>query len=86
MNQQNAILAAWLCLALAGTVGCGQKGALYLPDHNGSVVTRPGGGSQNSGAPQPATQQPAETPKTDSTPADTTKKDTDNKDGSAAQK
>jgi predicted small lipoprotein YifL len=25
----------------AGAAGCGQKGALYLPDQNGSVVTRP---------------------------------------------
>lgn len=23
--------------------GCGQKGPLYLPDHRGSVVTRPAG-------------------------------------------
>jgi predicted small lipoprotein YifL len=38
---------AVLCLAgamlLALTAACGQKGALYLPPRNGTVVTRPAG-------------------------------------------
>jgi predicted small lipoprotein YifL len=28
------------------TAGCGQKGALYLPPKNGTVVTRPTGAGQ----------------------------------------
>ena len=33
------------------TAGCGQKGALYLPPKNGTVVTRPAAGTaQDSGA------------------------------------
>ena len=55
-----------LCVA---SVGCGQKGALYLPDRNGSVVTRP------ANAPQPQQQAPA-TPAPQS-PAGTPKKDKD---------
>jgi predicted small lipoprotein YifL len=61
-----------LCSALAAALGCGQKGPLYLPDHNGSVVTRPAGGAQNSGTAQPATQQPPQAPKADGPPAGTT--------------
>lgn len=58
-----------LCLAgivplILGVVGCGQKGALYLPPKNGTVVTRPAGGpppqtTNQSSSPQdtgPATQ------------------------------
>ena len=41
------------CAALAAAA-CGQKGPLYLPDHNGSVVTRPAGST--GGAAQPAPQ------------------------------
>ena len=37
-------------LPLAMTAACGQKGALYLPPKNGTVVTRPAGA-----APAPAT-------------------------------
>ena len=61
-----------LCGALAAALGCGQKGPLYLPDHNGSVVTRPAGGAQSSGTAQPATQQPPQAPKADVPPAGTT--------------
>jgi predicted small lipoprotein YifL len=47
---------------LCGSVvlaGCGQKGALYLPDKNAAVVTRPAGSSTNSPAPPgPATTAP----------------------------
>lgn len=31
-----------LGLVAFGLAGCGQKGPLYLPDKNGSVITRPG--------------------------------------------
>ena len=50
--------AAWVAVALLGVIGCGQKGPLFLPEHTGAVVTRPGAGAQNTGA-APATQQPA---------------------------
>ncbi len=49
---------AWVAVALLGAIGCGQKGPLYLPEHTGAVVTRPGTGAQNTGA-TPGTQQPA---------------------------
>jgi diaminopimelate decarboxylase len=45
-----------LALVALGVAGCGQKGPLYLPDKNGSVVTRPA--TPNA---QPNT--PAQTPK-----------------------
>ena len=41
------------CAVLAAAA-CGQKGPLYLPDQNGSVVTRPAGST--GGAAQPAPQ------------------------------
>jgi predicted small lipoprotein YifL len=43
MKQACWIFAVSACVAVAG---CGQKGPLYLPDKNASVVTRPA----NSGA------------------------------------
>jgi predicted small lipoprotein YifL len=46
-------------LIVCGSVlvaGCGQKGALYLPDKNASVVTRPAG-SPAQPAPAPGTSQ-----------------------------
>lgn len=48
---------AWTLVICASVViaGCGQKGPLYLPDKNASVVTRPGAGA---GAAQPAPAQP----------------------------
>ncbi len=46
-----------ITLMLCGSVvasGCGQKGALYLPDKNAAVVTRPAGSSANApGQPTP---------------------------------
>ena len=53
-----SLRAAWVAVALLGVIGCGQKGPLFLPEHTGAVVTRPGAGAQNSGA-APGTQQPA---------------------------
>ena len=46
---------AWIvgaCAALAAAA-CGQKGPLYLPDHNGSVVTRPAGSTEDAAQPAP---------------------------------
>ncbi len=64
---------ATLVLMVCGGVivaGCGQKGALYLPDKNASVVTRPAGAASNNPAPaQPApapSQQPQSKDKDDS--------------------
>ncbi len=54
MNRRTA----WVAVALLGVIGCGQKGPLYLPEHTGAVVTRPGAGAQNTGT-TPGTQQPA---------------------------
>jgi len=41
--------------------GCGQKGPLYLPDKNASVVTRPAGAT--------TTAPPAQTPPANTTPS-----------------
>jgi predicted small lipoprotein YifL len=43
MKSLTWILAATGALLLAA---CGQKGSLYLPEHSGSVVTRPGGATE----------------------------------------
>jgi predicted small lipoprotein YifL len=48
-------------LPLAITAACGQKGALYLPPKNGTVVTRPAGAAP---PPQP-TSQPTQDDKKD---------------------
>ena len=71
MNRR-LILAAIVAGTASGATGCGQKGALYLPDRNGSVVTRP------ANAPQPQQQAPQtqQQPATPATPA-TPKKDKD---------
>jgi len=43
----------WACIVCAcvAVAGCGQKGPLYLPDKNGSVVTRPAGSGSNTSQP-----------------------------------
>ena len=50
--------ASWIFIvgACVMTAGCGQKGALYLPDKNASVVTRPANSGATTTAPaaQPA--------------------------------
>jgi len=57
-------------LVVCGTLvvaGCGQKGPLYLPDKNASVVTRPAG-SNNPASTEPAaapSQQPQDKDKND---------------------
>jgi predicted small lipoprotein YifL len=58
MKHLTWILAAGAALA---TAGCGQKGPLYLPDKNASVITRPAAPQGQTppaptGAPQPAPQ------------------------------
>jgi len=55
--MKTAILVLMVCGG-AVAAGCGQKGALYLPDKNASVVTRPAGAQPNN--PPPA--QPASAP------------------------
>lgn len=55
---------AWV-LVVCGSVaaaGCGQKGPLYLPDKNASVVTRPAG-ANNPAAAEPAPAQPQQQPR-----------------------
>jgi len=52
-----AILALMICGGMI-VAGCGQKGALYLPDKNAAVVTRPGGSSSTT----PEQSAPATTP------------------------
>ena len=62
-----------VCLSLlvaGGVAGCGQKGPLYLPERNGTVITRPGASTPApQGTQQPATQHPT----TDQPPAQSKK-------------
>jgi len=66
--MKTTILVLMVCGG-AVIAGCGQKGALYLPDKNASVVTRPAGAESNNPAPaQPApapSQQPQNKDKND---------------------
>jgi predicted small lipoprotein YifL len=73
MNRSRWLRCVWAGSALMATAGCGQKGALYLPEHNGRVITRP---ATTPAAQAPATQAPAGTPSSDP------KKDADRSDGS----
>jgi len=47
------VSAVWASVAVIPllTAGCGQKGALYLPPRNGTVVTRPAGTNTTPNAP-----------------------------------
>ena len=83
MNRLSWIRAATLCAVLAGAAGCGQKGALYLPEHNGTVITRQG--TNQPGAPQPGAPQTSAPEQTPATPpaADPTKKNTNSDDSPA---
>jgi predicted small lipoprotein YifL len=56
MKQACWIFAVSACVAVAG---CGQKGPLYLPDKNASVVTRPANSGATTSTPQA---QPAPAP------------------------
>jgi predicted small lipoprotein YifL len=61
----------WVLVVCGSVVaaGCGQKGPLYLPDKNASVVTRPAGSSN------PAPAQPAPAPGASQQPQDKDKSD-----------
>jgi predicted small lipoprotein YifL len=51
-----------LCAAvipLTMTAACGQKGPLYLPPRNGTVVTRPAGSNTTPNTPPKTDQQPS---------------------------
>jgi len=69
-----------MAIALAVIGGCGQKGPLYLPPKNGTVVTRPAtsapppsGTSQQPGV----SQQPGASPQTNTPQQQPDKKDDD---------
>ena len=59
--MKTTILALMVCGA-AVAAGCGQKGALYLPDKNAAVVTRPAGAESNNPAPAQPAAAPARQP------------------------
>jgi predicted small lipoprotein YifL len=59
--MKTATLVVMVCGGLL-VAGCGQKGALYLPDKNASVVTRPAGAESNNPAPAQPTATPAQQP------------------------
>lgn len=63
----------WVLVVCGSAVvaGCGQKGALYLPDKNAAVVTRPAGSNN------PAPAQPAAPAGTSQQPQDKDKSDDD---------
>lgn len=60
MVTARVILSVWVALALAG---CGQRGALYLPDRNASVVTRAGASAPPSAPSSAPAAAPAEEPR-----------------------
>ncbi|MGH8138525.1 MAG: LPS translocon maturation chaperone LptM [Steroidobacteraceae bacterium] len=68
MKRLLAVFSA-MCALLAVAAACGQKGPLFLPDHNGTVITRPAGSAGPGTAPPPG--QPTSTPQASpiSTPA-----------------
>jgi len=53
MKRLALVSAMWVSVAVIPllTAGCGQKGALYLPPRNGTVVTRPAGTNTTPTAP-----------------------------------
>jgi predicted small lipoprotein YifL len=79
-------------LVVCGSViltGCGQKGPLYLPDKNASVVTRPAGSTNTSTTPPaapgtaaPSTTAPDQPPPPQTPPATTPPKQDKNGDDS----
>ena len=82
MKQASWIFIVGACLVIAG---CGQKGALYLPDKNASVVTRPANSGATTTAPaaQPAPASGTAAPNSTTTqPATTPAKPPQDKDGS----
>ncbi len=59
--MKTAILVAMVCSGVVAA-GCGQKGALYLPDKNAAVVTRPAAAESNNPAPAQSAPAPAQQP------------------------
>jgi predicted small lipoprotein YifL len=64
--MKNVLIATALIVLLSA---CGQKGPLYLPDENGTVVTRP----TQTPTPAPNSQTPTQTPNQGASPSDTEK-------------
>lgn len=62
-------------LPLAMTAACGQKGALYLPPKNGTVVTRPAGAAATPAAAPAESTAPSSTPQPTNQPPQDDKKD-----------
>ena len=60
--MKTGILVVLVCGGIV-VAGCGQKGALYLPDKNAAVVTRPAGTESNNPAPAQPTAAPAQQPR-----------------------
>jgi predicted small lipoprotein YifL len=65
----------WVLLVCASVVaaGCGQKGPLFLPDKNASVVTRPG--NTTTSTPPPAPESGTTAPPTSTQPQPTQPQD-----------
>jgi predicted small lipoprotein YifL len=63
------VVAGLLSAGVLVLAGCGQKGALYLPESGGEVITRP--------MQTPAEAPPADTPAADAPPADAPARDPD---------
>jgi predicted small lipoprotein YifL len=64
--MRNVLSATALIVLLSA---CGQKGPLYLPDAEGTVVTRP----TQTATPKPNSQTPAQTPNQSASPVDSEK-------------
>ena len=62
-----ALAIATLAIAALSLAGCGQKGALYLPDAGGEIITRPTQTPAGAATPAP---EPAATPATPPADAD----------------
>jgi predicted small lipoprotein YifL len=58
-SMKRLVLCLMTVVPLALTAACGQKGPLYLPPRNGTVVTRPA-----SAVPAPSSNTPSSTPQT----------------------
>jgi predicted small lipoprotein YifL len=69
-----SVVAGLLSAGVLALAGCGQKGALYLPESGGEVITRP---MQTPAEAAPADTPPADTPTADAPPADAPTRDAD---------
>jgi predicted small lipoprotein YifL len=59
--MKSTVLLCAAVIPLTMTAACGQKGPLYLPPRNGTVVTRPATSNTTPNTP-PTTDQPSSTP------------------------